>query len=57
MLELEQKDLLEEIEWAREKMYTLSSQLNRTSHEVVAISSYLDKLLNKYQSTYYKIEN
>ncbi|RNA66246.1 aspartyl-phosphate phosphatase Spo0E family protein [Alteribacter keqinensis] len=56
-MELEQKDLLEEIEWAREKMYTLSSQLNRTSHEVVEISSYLDQLLNKYQSTYYKIEN
>ncbi|WP_096438256.1 aspartyl-phosphate phosphatase Spo0E family protein [Alteribacter populi] len=54
-MEINQKELLEEIEWARRRMHYLSSHHNRTSLEVVAISTYLDELLNQYQSTYYKI--
>ncbi|MBU9710731.1 aspartyl-phosphate phosphatase Spo0E family protein [Evansella tamaricis] len=49
-----QQELLDEIESAREKMHQMSISNQRISKEVVQISTYLDKLLNKYQLTYYK---
>ena len=47
---LVQDDLLEEIETTRHRMYELSFSNPRTSDEVVRVSTYLDKLLNRYQS-------
>ncbi|ADU28456.1 aspartyl-phosphate phosphatase Spo0E family protein [Evansella cellulosilytica] len=43
------KELLNQIETARDKMNKLSEKMNRTSHEVVEISTHLDDLLIKYQ--------
>ncbi|MBU9720177.1 MULTISPECIES: aspartyl-phosphate phosphatase Spo0E family protein [Bacillaceae] len=53
-MSIRQKELLEEIEVARSKMHRLSSKKPRTSNEVVQVSTYLDKLLNKYQLTNYQ---
>ncbi|UCZ53415.1 aspartyl-phosphate phosphatase Spo0E family protein [Bacillus shivajii] len=44
-----EKELLKEIEYARNQMHLLSNSKQRTSREVVEISTYLDTLLNKYQ--------
>jgi hypothetical protein len=47
---LSRKELLHEIEVARTKMHFLSEKMMRTSDEVVKTSTYLDQLLNQYQS-------
>ncbi|WP_096186314.1 aspartyl-phosphate phosphatase Spo0E family protein [Evansella halocellulosilytica] len=44
-----EKDLLKEIEYARNKMHHLSTEKERTSKEVVEMSTYLDTLLIQYQ--------
>ncbi|SDZ37602.1 stage 0 sporulation regulatory protein [Evansella caseinilytica] len=54
---ISQQELLKEIESARNKMHELSYKMNRTSKEVVEISTYLDQLLNRYQSLAAKNEN
>ncbi|MCD8509211.1 MAG: aspartyl-phosphate phosphatase Spo0E family protein [Bacillus sp. (in: Bacteria)] len=43
------KQLLQEIESARDRMNKLSAKMHRTSDEVVKVSTYLDQLLNQYQ--------
>ncbi|MCR6108985.1 aspartyl-phosphate phosphatase Spo0E family protein [Bacillus sp. A301a_S52] len=42
--------LLTEIEKTRSKMHYLTTDKQRTSEEVVEVSTHLDKLLNQYQS-------
>ncbi|UTR12561.1 MULTISPECIES: aspartyl-phosphate phosphatase Spo0E family protein [Evansella] len=49
-----QERLLKEIETARDKMHRLSYEKTRTSEEVVKVSTYLDGLLNRYQTILYK---
>ncbi|MDQ0256047.1 putative translin family RNA/ssDNA-binding protein [Evansella vedderi] len=51
---ISKQELLREIESARDKMNKLSYKMNRTSEEVVQVSTYLDKLLNQYQFQYQK---
>lgn len=47
-----QKQLLQEIESARDRMNKLSTKMHRTSDEVIKVSIYLDQLLNQYQFKY-----
>ncbi|MDG5788071.1 aspartyl-phosphate phosphatase Spo0E family protein [Evansella sp. AB-P1] len=51
---ISKKELLNEIEFARDKMHQLSCKMDRTSDEVVEVSTHLDQLLNEYQHMYYQ---
>ncbi|QKS69823.1 aspartyl-phosphate phosphatase Spo0E family protein [Paenalkalicoccus suaedae] len=46
---LSQEELLSEIEKVRSQMNHLSRELQRTSAEMLELSTKLDKLLNAYQ--------
>ncbi|QHE50732.1 aspartyl-phosphate phosphatase Spo0E family protein [Pontibacillus sp. HMF3514] len=45
------KNILNEIEYCREKMVQLTTTMPLSSEEVVAVSSKLDYLLNEYEKT------